>query len=247
MAKPPFANNPFLFVGRPVMDEHGRLIGRIASFMVSPHGQVNGVFIEHGDGEFFRYSTNQLKISADGITLLSPIKLKVRALCSDIPLLWRKDQALRDLLEKKKISPDMFNELHKNFEDMLNRLKADAKRVLDDINRQIGKCSQQIRDLKSALVCLEIEREIGKVDEKSYRAAMEMVQRGLKWASAERKDLEAVRNKLSNILLGENATTTPEAPTAPTAPTPTEMKKAPPTVQTSVTLPEPPVIVRVKE
>jgi len=210
--------------------------------MVSPNGRVDGVFIEHGDGEFFRYSSNQFKVDDDGVMLLSTIKLRVKTLCDDIPLIWRKDQALSELLEKKKIPSEMFGSLHKNFENMLNQLKAEAQATMETIDKQVARCDQQIKELYSAMVNLEIEREIGKIDEKSYQVAVEMIQWNLKRTNAEKIDLEALKSKLSNLLLGETSTTV----------TPTETKKevlpVPPTPPASAlpVPPEPPVVVHVK-
>jgi hypothetical protein len=231
------SSNPFLFIGKPVRDEYGRQVGRIASFMVSPNGRVRGVFVEHGDGEFFRYPSNQLEIGDDGIVLLSGIKLRVKALCDEIPLIWRKDQALSELLEKKKIPSEMFNDLHKHFESALNQLKSNAKAALENVDKYIAKRAQQMKELQSAMIYLELEREIGKIDEKSYKTATEMIQEGLKWTSAEKSDLETIRNRLSNILLGEEPATIIEAE---------EEKEVPPAPPAPPTLPEPPVVVHVK-
>jgi len=229
------SSNPFLFIGKPVKDEYGRQVGRIASFMVSPNGRVNGVFVEHGDGEFFRYSTDQFEIGDDGIVLFSGIKLRVKVLCDEIPLIWRKDQALSELLEKKKIPPEMFNDLHKNFESALNQMKSDAKTTLENVDKHITKRAERVKELQSAMICLELEREIGKIDEKSYKTAAEMIQGGMKSTSAEKSDLEAVRNRLSNILLGEETAIIAEAE-----------KEVPPSPPAHPTLPEPPVVVHVK-
>jgi len=177
------------------------------------------------------------------IIVMPSVKLRVKSLCDEIPLIWRKDQALNDLVEKKKIPSEMFNDLHKNFEGALNQLKAEAQATLESIDKQIARCGLQIRELNSALINLEIEREIGKIDDKAYQVGMEMIQAGLTRANSEKTDLEAIRNQLSNILLGEaSAITQPkerekEAPqvSAASAPTPS-----------SPTLPEPPVIVHVK-
>ena len=65
MTKP--SPKPFLFIGKTVKDEYGRQIGRIASFMVKPNGRIDGVFIEHGDGEFIRYPNDQFKINGENI------------------------------------------------------------------------------------------------------------------------------------------------------------------------------------
>jgi len=233
-----------MYIGKSVKDEYGRSIGRIASFGVNPNGQVNHVFIEHGDGEFTRYSSDQFRMDDENTVTLTPLmKLKVKTLCDELPLIWRKDQALNELAEKKRIPSEMFNDLHKNFEGALNQLKAEAQATLDGIDKQIPKCSLQIRELNSALINLEIEREIGKIDDKAYQAGMEIIQAGLKKTNSEKTDLEAIRNRLSNIMLGEAPIITqPKEPEKEAAPQVNATAPAP----SSPALPEPPVIVHVK-
>ena len=233
MSKP--SPKPFLFIGKSVRDEYGRQIGRIASFMVKPNGQIDGVFVEHGDGEFLRYPNDQFRIDGESLVILPSIKLKVKSLCNEIPLIWRKDQALSALSKKKKFPPDLFDVLHRNFEGALNQLKNDAQTTLDSIDEQIAKCDRQIKDFHSALINLEIEREIGRINDKAYQMAMGIVQQGLKQANAEKSDLEAMRKKLSNIILGETSEETSITKAQ-------KEKEAPPDSQ----LPEPPVVINVK-
>jgi len=224
-------SNLFLYIGKPVRDEYGRQVGKIASFAVTPNGRVNGVFIEHGDGEFLRYSSDQFKMEGDEITLMPSLKIKVKALCDEIPLIWRKDQALSELVDKKKIPSEMFTELHKNFEGALNQLRADAQSNMEGIDKQIAKCNLQIRELNSALIHVEIEKEIGRIDDTAYGTALQIVQEGLKKVNSEKTDLESLRSQLSNLLLGDTSAPEKELETKPTP--------APP-------LPEPPVVVHVK-
>lgn len=223
-------SNLFLYIGKPVKDEYGRQVGRIASFAVTPNGRVNGVYVEHGDGEFQNYPSDQFKMDGEEITLTPTIKIKVKALCDEIPLIWRKDQALSDLVDKKRIPSEMFNELHKNFEGALNQLRADAQSHLETIDKQIAKSNSQIRELNSALIHIEIEREIGRIDDSAYETALEMVQGGLKKVNSEKTDLESLRSQLSNLLLGDSALP----------------GKEPETKAASTPLPEPPVVVHVK-
>jgi hypothetical protein len=224
-------SNLFLYIGKTVKDEYGRQIGRIASFAVTPNGRANAVYVEHGDGEFRNYPSEQFKMDDEEITLMPSIKIKVKALCDEIPLIWRKDQALSDLVDKKKIPSEMFNELHKNFEGALNQLRTDAQTNLDGIDKQITKCNSQIRDLNSALIHVEIEREIGRIDDSAYETAIQMVQDGLKKVNSEKTDLESLRSQLSNLLLGDTAL--PD-------------KKAETKTESTPPLPEPPVVVHVR-
>jgi hypothetical protein len=133
----------------------------------------------------------------------------------------------------------MVADLHKNFVGALNQLKTDAKNVMTNIDSQINKCNTQIQALHSALINLEIEREIGRINNESYQKALQMVQWGLKGVNAEKSDLATLKNKLNNLLLGDMMKP-PEKP-APNE-TPEPKQASPP----HTNLPEPPVIVHVK-
>jgi len=237
MSKP--SSNPLLFIGKPVKDEYGRQIGQIASFIVTPNGRVDSILVKHGNGEFSRYPSEHFKALDDGMILLPPLKLKVKSLCDEIPLIWRKDQALTEIMETKKFPTDMVDSFHKNFEGALNQLKTEAKSTMEEIDREISKYDKQIKDLNSALVNLEIERGIGRTDEKSYQTSMIMIQEGLKQASSEKTDFQTMRNTLSNMLLGEKPAAETEAKSQK------EHTPAPIPAPTT-SLPEPPVVVHVK-
>jgi hypothetical protein len=239
-------SNPFLFVGKEIKDEYGRQVGRVASFKITPTGRIDGIFVEHGDGEFLSYASNQIKVDNGNLVISPPLKLKARALCNEIPLIWRKDRALNELVEKKKIPPEMYDDLHRTFEGALTQLKDNAKELVDDIDSQVDSCNKQIHELHSALINLEIEREIGRLTSDSYEKALGIIQWGLKGVNAEKSDLEALKSKLMNLLLGEETQKAPEMPPMP----PTESPKQPETQNASVpvssNLPEPPVIVHVR-
>jgi hypothetical protein len=232
------STNPFSFVGKPVEDEYGRQVGRIASFMINPDGQVSNVFIERGDGEFTHYSFNLFDVTDKSIVLLSSIKSRAKVLCEEIPLIWRKSQAINELMEKKRIPQEMFNDLHKNFENALNEMKANSQALLEEIDKLTIQCNLQVKEFQLASGYLDIEREIGRIDEKSYQIAFELIQERFKQVSIEKADLEVVKNKLSNLTLGESRLMGGIR---------TEPKKdAAPNLQASITLPEPPVVVTVK-
>ena len=235
--------NPFLFVGKQIKDEYGRQIGRVASFKITPTGHIDGIYVEHGDGEFLSYSKNQIKMDNGDLVISPTLKIKANSLCQEIPLIWRKDRALNELVEKKKIPPEMYDDLHITFEGALNQLRDNAKTIMEEIDGEIDRCNKQIHSLHSALINLEIEREIGRLNGEAYQKALGMIQWGLKGVNAEKSDLDVLKSKLSNLLLGEKTKTVTE-----TAPNKILEKNEPPKAPASVSpnLPEPPVIIHVR-
>ena len=197
-------SNLFLSIGKPVKDEYGRSVGKVASFALTPNGKFDAVFIELNDGKFARNSLENLKFNGSEVTLISKIKSNVNVLCDQLPLIWRKDQALKNLAEKGKISPDLYNEIHNNFEGVLNQLKVDAQSLSEDIDEELARCDEEIKTLNYAVVHLELEHEIGKIADEHYRAAFGLIQDSIKRMNTEKSDLEHTKSKLSNVLLGDS-------------------------------------------
>ena len=230
--------NLFLSVGKPVKDEYGRIIGKVASFAMTPNGKFDAVFIEFSGGQFSKQPMEQLRFTGSEVTYISTVKAQSTVLCDQIPLIWRKDQALKDLSDKKKISTDIYMELHSSFDSVLSQLKKDAKVLMDQISDQIATCDDEIKAMTYAILNLELEHEIGKIDDESYRSSFSMLQESLKRTTQEKTELELAKNKLANNILGENIIQTPMQKTKTTVDLIVEPKQE---------LPEPPVVVYVKE
>jgi len=229
-------SNPFFSVGKEIKDEYGRVVGKIASFAVTPSGKIDAAFIEQADGKFSKCHLENLHFNGEEVTFTSWVKSKASVFCDQIPLIWRKDQTLKDLVEKKKISSELYQELHSNFEGALTQLKNDAQALMEQIDKEIMRCNEEVKMLNYALVNLEIEHEIGKIDDESYQKAFNIIQENLKRVNVEKSDLEATKSKLSNILLGDS-------------PKVAEQKAEEIKIEASSVpdLPEPPVVVYVKE
>jgi hypothetical protein len=234
--------NLFLSVGKQVKDEYGRTIGKIASFAVTPSGRFDAVFIELGDGKFLRDCAEHLRFDGADITLVSRIKAGSTVLCDQIPLIWRKDQALRDLSEKKKIPKEFYGELHSSFDGALTQLKNEAQALKEEMEDKIATCEEETKSLNYALVHLEIEHEIGKMDNQSYETAFSIIQDNIRKVHMEKNDLELTKSRLSSILLGDAL-----KPIEQLKSRPMESGKGPITGSAASGLPEPPVVVYVKE
>ncbi len=234
-------SNLFLSVGKQIKDEYGRTVGKLASFAVTPSGKFENAFIESGDGKFFKHPVENLNFDGSDVTLISNIKAQAAILCDQIPVIWRKDQALKELAEKKKTSNELYAELHSSFEGLLNQLKNDANTVSAQIEDELARCAEETKALNYALVHLELEHEIGKIDDQYYETAFNIIQESLKHIQSEKADLELTKSKLSNILLGETLESTDQSE----AETSEEAKES--TDSDSSELPEPPVVVYVKE
>ena len=229
-------SNLFLSIGKPIKNEYGRVIGKVASFALTPNGKFEAVYVEFGDGQFKKEPMESLRFNGAEVTFLSKIKNQAGTLCDHIPLIWRKDEALKDLVEKKKITSEVYQDLHTSFTDVLTQLKKDAQLIIDESAIEIDRCQDEITSLAYAIANLEIEHEIGKVDEENYKMAFALLQDTLKRATSEKTDFELTKSKLSSVLLGDQSQSMLKT-----------NKVYAEQVSNASKLPEPPVVVYVKE
>ena len=229
-------SNLFLSIGKPIKNEYGRVIGKVASFALTPNGRFDAVYVEFGDGQFTKQPMESLRFNGAEIIFISKIKNQAGTLCDHIPLIWRKDEALKDLLEKKKITPEVCQDLHTSFTSVLTQLKKDAQVIIDESVIEIERCTEEITSLSYAIANLEIEHEIGKVDEENYKSAFALLQDTLRRATTEKTDFELTKSKLSSVLLGDQSQVSLKT-----------NKVYAEQVSNASKLPEPPVVVYVKE
>jgi len=232
-------SNLFLYIGKPIKNEYGRIIAKVASFSLTPDGRFDSVYMEFGDGQFAKQPMDSLRFNGAEITYVTKIKSQAGTLCDHIPLIWRKDEALKDLLEKKKIAPEVFQDLHQSFGTVLTQLKKDAQIIIDESVVEIERCRDEITSLSYAIANLEIEHEIGKVDEETYKSAFALLQETLKRAASEKTDYELTKSKVSGVLLGDQL----QIPRS----TKVYAEHVNNNNDAATKLPEPPVVVYVKE
>ena len=229
-------SNLFLSIGKPIKNEYGRVIGKVASFALTPNGKFDAVYVEFGDGQFTKQPMESLQFNGAEVTFISKIKNQAGVLCDHIPLIWRKDEALKDLVEKKKITSEVYQDLHTSFSSVLTQLKKDAQVIIDESAVEIERCKDEITSLSYAIANLEIEHEIGKFEDESYKMAFALLQDTLRRATSEKTDFELTKSRLSSVLLGDQSQNQLKT-----------SKVYAEQVSNASKLPEPPVVVYVKE
>jgi len=204
MAGIPFENSSVL-IGKPVKDELRSEIGKILSFVIDSPGQVGKVLIRDNNGEYHCHPMDRLLVDSDTIILLSEIDKTVKAVSERIPLLWRKKKVLDKLLNENKILPEIHENLFREFSEASEKLKVEAQSAINELDRQINSCEETFRTLRLAKTYLEIEHEIGRVEEDAYRESLRAILNGLKGLVEKKQHLQEKRDTLSNILLGEES------------------------------------------
>jgi len=232
----------FSLIGNSVKDEYGREVGQVVFFVVSPQGSITEVLVNQ-NGRYYYYPKSHIKIADTGeAVILSDVKLKTELLCQKIPLVWRKDQILSDLVKNKKVLPEIYDEFHTQFDETLSNMKAEAKATLETIHQRMDTCKEQLKRLQSVKTQLEISAAMGEIEEGPYKNSYSNILEGIGKTFNEMKDLESMSARLSNLLMDEVHPTVGES----TKEEADQNKPETPVKEYSETIPEETISVRLR-
>lgn len=191
------------FIGKPVKDESRKEIGRVLSLLMNPLGQVNKVLIEKVDGEYLCYPIESVECNNEYVAIIPDVERNVKTLSYKLPLLQRKKEILNKLKENNKILPEIYENLYAEFDAALNKLRADAQNLLNEVDKQIVSYDEEFRILHAAKTFLEIEHEIGNVEEDLYQRSVSAILKGLEEIFERKKSFQQMKKLLSGILLNK--------------------------------------------
>ncbi len=190
-------------IGKPVINEVNIEVGRVISFMTDPTGKIEKVLIKGNGKEYSCYPVERLHVEGEKVFLFSDIHEKVNAIKENIPLIWRKKKVLEKLLKENRILPDIYEKLSLEFEDALKRLKEEAKDTIKELEEKIKENEEILETLHMAKTHLEIEYEIGHVEEEVYKRSLHSMLNGLRDIIELNENLKKMRDSLNNIIVGE--------------------------------------------
>jgi len=187
---------PITLVGKSVQDKYGRFIGHVVSVISDADGNSTSLLIRGREERFIRCDMRQIQVDGDCVVYTPVVVAKALEIRDKASILGQKREMLNKLYEERRIMPKAFDELQSEVETALSRLSIDAKTVATELERACEDCSKQIKDLITAMACLEVERGLGHIDEDIYKEAMRIMRKGLRQLIMEKSDLEALREEM---------------------------------------------------
>lgn len=188
-------------IGKNLKNEHNREIGKIVSFIIDSSAEVREVLVENKNGELMRYSIDEVKINPqqEEAYLISDIERRVEDICKSFPMICKKREVLEKLFKNKEIVPEIYESLSSRLDKSIGEMKAEAQKLLQDVEKQIQVQEEINKSLQSARVFLEMEYGVGNVGEEVFKQSLLSILREIKYVSYKKMNLLRVKDKISNI------------------------------------------------
>ncbi|MEZ0290580.1 MAG: CdvA-like protein [Sulfolobales archaeon] len=224
------------FLGGRITDPYGRVLGILSSIYSDVDGNVSGIEIVGEDFSVKYVSSERLVISHEGLVVLPEWKVEASKVEAQLDRARKRARAIEDLFINKEISAQAYEEMKKQIESTLSRLKEKARQTRSLLRKRLGEVEDEILHIDKASNHLKLIYTSGEISEQRFKQAMEMLRSSRNRYIEEKRDLEKHIEIIEKL---ETEVTTPiktQIPTPQTVPATSQQSQsqAPTSQQTPI-------------
>ncbi len=195
-----FSINVSGLVGKNLIDENSKEIGKVVSFIIDSSGQPQEVLVETPHGQLVKYNANLIKTNKEKVMLTSEVANNVESLMEQLPIIKKKRKILDRLVESKVIPSGIYESLCKEFDKILREMEKDAQTILEYIEEQVKIQDEQLKSLQLARAFLEIEHGVEAIEDEIYQQSIMAVLKQVKNVQQTKLNLLKTKEKVVQTL-----------------------------------------------
>jgi chromosome segregation ATPase len=178
------------YLGSKITDPYGRVVGVLSSIYSDVDGNVSGVEVVSEDYSIKYVGSERLVISHDGLIILPEWKVEALKVEAQLDRARKRARAIEDLYLNKEISSQAYEEMKKQIEATLSRLKEKAKQVRSVLRKRLGEVEDEILHVDKAMNHLKLVYTSGEIGEQRFKQSIDMLRSSKNKFIEEKKDLE---------------------------------------------------------
>ncbi|MCI4457112.1 MAG: CdvA-like protein [Desulfurococcaceae archaeon] len=178
------------YLGSKITDPYGRVVGVLSSIYSDVDGNISGVEVVSEDYSIKYVGSERLVISHDGLIILPEWKVEALKVEAQLDRARKRARAIEDLYLNKEISSQAYEEMKKQIEATLSRLKEKAKQVRSVLRKRLGEVEDEILHVDKAMNHLKLVYTSGEISEQRFKQSIDMLRSSKNKFIEEKKDLE---------------------------------------------------------
>lgn len=187
------------YLGQPVKDPYGRVLGTVISFYSDSDGYVTSVEICLGETKFMQVPIDRVKLNNDALVLLPEWQYEAEKVAKRLERLRKRVHAIEDLYAKKEIPRHAYEVFKKKLDEELAKVKEKAEKVKEDLKKKLHELEDTIIQLERAFTAVKISYIAGEIGDKAYKQAADHLRRYLEYTMAERDDVKRYIERIEKL------------------------------------------------
>ncbi len=178
------------FLGSEVRDPYGRVVGVFVSFYSEVDGNVTGIELVRGDGAPIYVAGDRLEVTPDTLIVIPEWRIEAVRVEKQLDRARKRARAIEDLYSSKEINVQTYEEMKKNIEVTINKLKEKAKNVKNFLRKRLNTIEDEILHIDKAINYLKLGYTSGEVVESRFKTAIDSLRSSKNRYVEEKKDIE---------------------------------------------------------
>ncbi|ALU12216.1 hypothetical protein EYM_01520 [Ignicoccus islandicus DSM 13165] len=187
------------YVGEPVKDPFGRIVGTLVSVYSNVDGEVEAVELAVGGNKFTRIPSERLSKKGEEVVVLPEWMAEAKSIYRKMDTAIRRIKALETMMSNSEVNKDIVIEMKKKMEQQLQSLKGKLGDVKKMLRERIGELEDQILEMDRALINLQMSYMAGEISDKRYQQAASAIRHQKEMAYEEKKSVKEWIEKLEKL------------------------------------------------
>ncbi|UXD22738.1 hypothetical protein IPA_07805 [Ignicoccus pacificus DSM 13166] len=187
------------YVGEPVKDPFGRVVGTLVSVYSNVDGEVEAVEIALGGNRFQKIGAERLGKKGEELVILPEWMAEAKSIYKKMDTALRRIKALETMMSTGDFNKEIVNEMKKKMEQQANKLRGklgEVKRLLKD---RVAELEDQILEMDRALINLQMSYMAGEISDRRYQQAASAIRHQKEIAYEEKKAVKEWIEKLERL------------------------------------------------
>ena len=186
-------------VKKPVKDTYGRNLGQVIGFSLDSSGNMKGLGVDHGTGQFIEYPRERIIIdgSSETIILLPEWQEDVDKLKKNTQIAKKRTKVLEKLRSEGEIPDHAFVDLKSSYEDEINTLKASCSTIVDKLEIRINNIESSRIKTEKFLSTLKVQFHSDEIDGETFKRASQSTMDMMEKDTIERHEISNILTWLS--------------------------------------------------
>ena len=186
-------------VKKPVKDTYGRNLGQVIGFSLDSSGNMKGLGVDHGTGQFIEYPRERIIIdgSSETIILLPEWQEDVDKLKKNTQIAKKRTKVLEKLRSEGEIPDHAFVDLKSSYEDEINTLKASCSSIVDKLETRINNIESSRIKTEKFLSTLKVQFHSDEIDGETFKRASQSTMDMMEKDTIERHEISNILTWLS--------------------------------------------------
>jgi len=187
------------YLGQPIKDPYGRVIGHLVSFYSDSDGYVTDLEICLGEITFKQLPVDRFKFTGEGLILIPEWQYQAEKVAQRLERLKKRLHAIEDLYSRKEIPRHAYETFKKKLEDALMKVKEESRKVKELLKAKTHELEDVIIELEKAFTSVKMSYIAGEVSDKTYKAAADQLRKHLEYAADEKQDIKRYIERLEKL------------------------------------------------